>query len=240
MHVPDLEIEGLIKSPGQIALELQYLRLCAVYDENIIRQFVYDMKINPNATDQYKNNALMYALRPISYGINNVRAIKMLCKIGVSPLRQNMFGFSPVSLAAMSTSNYGFCSLSDLYDSDYAIALSDKGDTYNLYSNKTEHTIKTLDFPYPINTLDLTNDEKSILCSGSYIDVVVKSNNIKLLQHAWFSECLDIFKTHSRSVHDETFFKKYINIYIKKKLKLVLWGFGEDINEREVKEDANE
>ncbi len=240
MHNPDLEIEKLTKSQERIDLEMQYLRLCSVYDGNTVKQFVNDFKINPNATDKYKNNALMYALRPISYGLNKLDTIKTLCKMGVAPLRQNIFGFSPVALAAMSTGSYGFCSLNPVPNAPYAITLSDNGDTYDLHKPNTEITPKTLDFPYPINMLNLSDEEVAILCSGSYIDISLKSYNIKLLQHSWFSECVGIFKSNSRSVHDEAFFKRYINLYLKKKLKLVVWGFGEDPNEKEDKEDFNE
>lgn len=240
MHNPDLEIEKLTKSQERIDLEMQYLRLCSVYDGNTVKQFVNDFKINPNATDKYKNNALMYALRPISYGLNKLDTIKTLCKMGVAPLRQNMFGFSPLALAAMSAASYGFCSIESVPNALYAVTLSDMGDTYNLHKLKTEATPKSLDFPYPINSLDLTKEESEILCSGSYIEMNVKSYNIKLLQMSWFAECVKLFKQNSSSVHDEAFFKRYINIYLKKKLKLVVWGFGEDPNEKEDKEDADE
>lgn len=240
MHTPDLEIEKLEKSSERIDLEMQYLKLCSVYDGNTVKQFVNDFKINPNATDKYKNNALMYALRPISYGLNKLDTIKTLCKMGVSPLRQNMFGFSPMALAAMSPSSYGFCSLLPVQNALYAVTLNDCGDSYDLHKLHTEITPKTIDFPYPINSLDLTKEESESLCSGSYIEIAVKSYNIKLLQMSWFSECVELFKQNSRSVHSDEFFKRYINVYIKKKLKLIVWGFGEDPIEKEDKEDGDE
>lgn len=235
MHIPE-KIEGLKKSSERIDLEMQYLRLCGVYGGKIIQEFVNDLKINPNASDRFKNNALMYALRPISYGVNKLDTIKTLCKMGVSPTAQNIFGFSPLSLTILMPMHYGFCVGHNVTDASYTITLSDHGNKYTLNRRGSNISPKTLDFPYPINMLNLLPSEKEILCSGVPMDIILKSYEIKIKQQDWFLESREILQENFKSLYKDKFINSYINIYLKKKLKILLWGFGEDYLEVEENE----
>lgn len=233
MHIPDPEIEGLVKSPERIDLEMQYLRLCSVYEGNAVLEFINDTGVNPNATDRYKNNALMYALRPISYGLSKVNTIKALCKLGVSPMQQNMFGFSPMALASLTPANYGFCATESVQTAQYSVTLHEDGNKYDFARKYSDMHPKALDFPYPINLLGLKENEISALCACQPLDVSVKTYTIKLQQNSLFEECVSIFKANFKSVRDDRFIQTYINVYLKKNLKTLLWGFEDDKIERE-------